>query len=77
MSKFFSRRLPAGQETEWSAEEAKRLLEKLLMEEDPSHPLTDQRLSDLMANEGCVLARRTVAQYRSELGYPPATGRKR
>ena len=77
MSKFFSRRLPAGEGEQWSAEEVKRLIKKMLMEEDPAHPLTDQRLCDLLANKGCVLARRTVAQYRSEMGFPPATGRRR
>lgn len=77
MSKFFSRRLASTPETECSAEEAKRLLKKLLMEEDPSHPRTDQRLCELLANDGCVLARRTVAKYRSEMGFPSATARKR
>lgn len=77
ISKFFSRSLPVTQAAECSVEEAKRRLKKLIMEEDPAHPYTDQKLCDLMANTGCVLARRTVAKYRSEMGYPSATGRKR
>lgn len=77
MSKFFSHRASADQESEYSADEARRLMKKLLMNEDPTHPLTDQRLCDLLANEGCILARRTVAKYRGEMGYPSATGRKR
>ena len=77
MSKFFSRRLPGGQDGEHSPDEVKGLLKRLVMEEDPTHPLTDQRLCDLLANAGYMVARRTVAKYRSEMGFPSATGRKR
>lgn len=77
MSKFFSRRLPAGEDEAHSPEEVKAVLKRLLMGEDPSHPMTDQRLCDLLANAGYPIARRTVAKYRGEMGYPSATGRKR
>ncbi|MEG0598458.1 MAG: hypothetical protein RR502_10490, partial [Oscillospiraceae bacterium] len=39
-------------------------------------PLSDQKLCDLMAREGCNLARRTVAKYRDQLRIPGTTGRK-
>lgn len=76
ISKFFSQKLNA-QQGSCSVDEARRMVKNLIMEEDPSHPLTDQRICELLANRGCPLARRTVAKYRSEMGYPPATGRKR
>lgn len=60
-----------------SAAEAKRLLRELLMSEDTAKPYSDQQLCERMGQEGCPISRRTVAKYRSELGYPPATGRKR
>ncbi len=60
-----------------SAAEAKRLLRELLMSEDTAKPYSDQQLCERMGQAGCPISRRTVAKYRSELGYPPATGRKR
>jgi RNA polymerase sigma-54 factor len=37
---------------------------------------SDQRLADLLAAQGIVIARRTVAKYRSESGVP-VTARRR
>ena len=44
--------------------------------EDASHPLSDQRLCQLLAEEGIQVARRTVAKYRLELGIGSSTERK-
>ncbi len=78
LSFFFSRSaFQSGEEGAVSAVEARRRLRELLMEEDQARPWSDQRLSELMGERGCPISRRTVAKYRSELGYPPATGRKR
>lgn len=59
-----------------SPDAAKALLKKLITAEDKRKPLSDQKLCDLMAREGCNLARRTVAKYRDELHIPGTTGRK-
>ncbi|MEG1577285.1 MAG: hypothetical protein RR336_00805, partial [Oscillospiraceae bacterium] len=59
-----------------SPDAAKALLKKLIAGEDKRKPLSDQKLCDLMAREGCNLARRTVAKYRDELRIPGTTGRK-
>ena len=53
-----------------------RLLE-LIRQEDRSHPLSDQRLAELLAEQGIRIARRTVAKYRTELGLGSAAGRRR
>jgi RNA polymerase sigma-54 factor len=45
--------------------------------EEPAHPLSDQRLADLLSDEGIPVARRTVAKYREELGIEPSWARKR
>ena len=45
--------------------------------EDPRRPLSDQRLADLLKREGILLARRTVAKYREELGVPSSEQRRR
>ena len=49
---------------------AKALIGDLISEE--SHPLTDGELAELLAREGIVVARRTVAKYRQALGILPS-----
>ena len=53
-----------------------KLLE-LVQKEDPRHPLSDQKLSQLLSTQGVQVARRTVAKYRLELGIGSSTARKR
>ena len=55
----------------------KARLKELLLSEDPTHPLSDQRLAHLLAEEGVTVARRTVAKYREELDIEPSWVRKR
>ena len=59
-----------------SPDTAKAMLKKLITEEDKHKPLSDQKLCELMAKDGCEISRRTVAKYRDELGIPSTTGRK-
>ena len=79
---FFSRSLgapaarPGTEENASSPDFAKALLKKLIGGEDKHKPLSDQKLCERMAREGCELSRRTVAKYRDELGIPSTTGRK-
>ena len=82
LSYFFSRSLgapaarPGTEENTSSPDFAKALLKKLICGEDKRKPLSDQKLCERMAREGCELSRRTVAKYRDELGIPSTTGRK-
>ena len=46
-------------------------------QEDKSNPLNDDQLVEVLANEGYVIARRTVAKYREQMGIPVARLRKR
>jgi RNA polymerase sigma-54 factor len=78
---FFSRGLgcadsAGGGESGASPDTAKALLKKLIANEDKKKPLSDQKLSALMEQDGVMLSRRTVAKYRDELGIPGTTGRK-
>ena len=74
LSWFFSRSAGTGEGLSGTA--ARRLLLRLIDAEDKTRPLSDQRLSEGMAREGCPISRRTVAKYREELGIPGASGRK-
>lgn len=74
---FFSRSLSADTEDGISADTAKHLLKKLIDDEDKQKPLSDEKLRQLLQQQGIELSRRTVAKYRSELEIPGASGRKR
>ena len=54
----------------------KRALKKIIQVEDKHKPLSDDTLVEELAKEGYTLARRTVAKYRDQMGYPVARLRK-
>ena len=55
----------------------KRSLEKIILNEDKDNPYNDDILVSKLADENFKLARRTVAKYRDQLGYPVARLRKK
>lgn len=52
-------------------------IKHIIEEEDHRHPLSDQKITDMLATEGLIIARRTVAKYRERLGYPTSSLRRR
>ncbi|HUU58581.1 MAG TPA: RNA polymerase factor sigma-54 [Phycisphaerae bacterium] len=64
-----------GQDMAWDAVKAK--LKEVVDAEDKSNPLNDDQLAAAMNTHGIVIARRTVAKYRSLLEIPPARKRRR
>lgn len=71
---FFSRALGSG--GEWSAQRVRQRIAELIRGENKKRPLSDQKITDLLAAEGAQVARRTVAKYRESLGFPNTAGRK-
>ena len=61
----------------WSARSIKSQIQKLVDDEPPKNPLTDQQIVELFERKGVKIARRTVAKYRDQLGILPARMRKR
>ena len=59
-----------------SATAIRALIKQLVAEETPKKPLSDNQISDLLAKQGIVVARRTIAKYRESLNIPPANLRK-
>jgi RNA polymerase sigma-54 factor len=59
-----------------STAKIKNKLKEMIDTENKSKPLSDQKLSDLMKEEGFALARRTVVKYREQLGIPSSRMRK-
>lgn len=55
----------------------KQRLKELVRDEDGAKPLSDQKLAELLSDEGVKVARRTVAKYREELGIEPSWARRR
>ncbi len=52
------------------------LIKQLIGDEDPKEPLSDSRIAELLAEQGLVVARRTVAKYREALKIPAVALRK-
>ncbi|HEX2781870.1 MAG TPA: RNA polymerase factor sigma-54, partial [Gemmatimonadaceae bacterium] len=74
---FFSSGLSTTDGEDVSARGIKAQIEKLVADEDPKHPLTDQAIVNILKESGVQIARRTVAKYRDQLGVLSARMRKR
>jgi RNA polymerase sigma-54 factor len=59
-----------------SATAIRALIKQLVQAEDGKKPLSDHRISDILGQQGIVVARRTVAKYRETLQIQPANLRK-
>lgn len=59
-----------------SATAIRALIKQLVNAEDGKKPLSDNRISDILAQQGIVVARRTVAKYRESMQIQPANLRK-
>ena len=51
-----------------NADAIKEKINALIREEDPSHPLSDQALTDSLRSRGINISRRAVAKYRESMG---------
>lgn len=74
---FFSVAIATRDGGEVSATAVRAQLEQLIRAEDPDHPLSDQALVEALADKGLLLARRTVAKYREQLGIGNSSRRRR
>jgi RNA polymerase sigma-54 factor len=74
---FFSSGLSTTDGEDVSARGIKDQIQKLVQNEDPKHPLTDQAIVNILKQSGVNIARRTVAKYRDQLGVLSARMRKR
>ena len=59
-----------------SATAIRALIKQLIAAEDSKKPLSDSQLSEILGQQGIVVARRTVAKYRESLNIPPVNLRK-
>jgi RNA polymerase sigma-54 factor len=54
----------------------KRRVKKLIDEEDPSRPLTDEQITRILQSQGIQVTRRTVAKYREDMRIPSTHQRR-
>ncbi len=54
----------------------KRMVKKMIDEEDKLHPLTDEQITARLQDEGIEVTRRTVAKYREDLKIPSTHQRR-
>ena len=73
---FFSSQVAADGGTGVSSTAIRAKIRRLVAEEPPGKPLSDQRIVELLAADGVQVARRTVAKYREALGIAPSSERR-
>ncbi len=59
-----------------SSASIRELIKQLVSNEDPCKPLTDGRMSEILAQQGFKVARRTIAKYREAMHILPVNLRK-
>lgn len=74
---FFSSHVSTDNGGECSSTAIRALVKKLVSVENQAKPLSDSKIANLLAEQGIVVARRTIAKYRESLGIPPSNQRKR
>ena len=74
---FFSEGLAKETGDEVSTREIKKVIRDVINKEDKRHPLNDDQLVRLLKLEDYIVARRTVAKYREQMGIPVARLRKK
>ena len=73
---FFSAQLSSEKGQAVSATAVQSLIKQIILDETPKKPISDNQITNLLASQGFVVARRTVAKYRELLRIPPAHLRK-
>jgi len=73
---FFSESVQGPQGGNTSLIRLKRIVKKMIEEEDPAHPLTDESIMRRLQEQGFNVTRRTVAKYREDMKIPSTHQRR-
>ncbi|WP_278852214.1 RNA polymerase factor sigma-54 [Ligilactobacillus aviarius] len=76
LKSFFTTAARYAANQELSTDSVQRMIQDLVANEDPHHPLSDQKIVDLLTAKEIKISRRTVTKYRSQLGIPSSSKRK-
>jgi RNA polymerase sigma-54 factor len=76
MKYFFTAGIQTASGDGLSNTSVKDMIADIFKKEDPTKPLSDQEVVKMLQERGIVIARRTVAKYRTELNILPSNLRK-
>jgi RNA polymerase sigma-54 factor len=76
MKYFFTSGIQTADGAGMSNTSVKDMIAEIFSKEESSKPLSDQEVVRMLGEKGIVIARRTVAKYRSELNILPSNLRK-
>ncbi|MDP3696113.1 MAG: RNA polymerase sigma-54 factor, partial [Desulfocapsaceae bacterium] len=74
---FFSTSIPREGEDPLAAESIRERIRRLVKDEDPQKPLSDDAISKKLAEGNVQIARRTVAKYREQMKILPVKHRRK
>lgn len=74
---FFSSQVTTADGEGASSTAIRALIKKLVAGENSAKPLSDNKIAQLLKEQGINVARRTIAKYREALSIPPSNERKR
>jgi len=74
---FFSRAMVSANGSECSGTAIRGLIKDIIEAEDPDHPLSDAEITRQLAQQGLMMARRTVTKYRQMLKIDAVERRRR
>ena len=73
---FFSESVNGPEGSSTSLLILKRRVKKLIEDEDPARPLTDEQITRILQSQGIQVTRRTVAKYREDMRIPSTHQRR-
>ena len=77
LKSFFSVNIASrDSENDTSAAAVRNMVKRLISQEQPGKPLSDEAISKMISEQGIDLARRTVAKYREMLNIPSSSQRR-
>ncbi|MCS6874565.1 MAG: RNA polymerase factor sigma-54 [Pyrinomonadaceae bacterium] len=76
LRRFFTEGMLNEDGEEISTKLIKLKIKKIVSEENPKKPLTDEQISKILSKEGIKISRRTVAKYREQMQIPGSRERK-
>lgn len=74
---FFSTAIPREGRDDLAAESIRERIRKMIQDEDPYKPLSDNAISEKLAENNIQIARRTVAKYREQMKILPVKHRRK
>ncbi len=73
---FFSSHVSTDGGGECSSTAIRAIIKKLISAENTAKPLSDNKITALLGEQGIKVARRTIAKYRESMSIPPSNERK-